>query len=137
MKVVSKGFLVALIALVCSASFSFGQADRSSEEIFAVVEESAKPQGGMAEFYKYLASNMIIPEEVKNGTVSGRVSIEFLIDSTGVIVPDKVFVVQSLSRACDAEAVRLIRGSPPWSPGMSRGKPVRQRYTLPVIFKTK
>ncbi|HNV30904.1 MAG TPA: energy transducer TonB, partial [Cyclobacteriaceae bacterium] len=36
---------------------------------------------------------------------------------------------------CDEEAVRIIQNSPPWNPGRQRGKPVRQRMVLPIIFK--
>ena len=34
----------------------------------------------------------------------------------------------------DAEAVRVVKSSPKWKPGIKNGKPVRVTYTLPVIF---
>ena len=35
----------------------------------------------------------------------------------------------------DKEAVRVIMGMPKWKPGMQRGKPVRVKYTVPVMFR--
>ena len=35
----------------------------------------------------------------------------------------------------DAEAIRIIRSMPNWTPGKQRGEPVRVRFTLPVTFR--
>ncbi len=35
----------------------------------------------------------------------------------------------------DKEAVRVIQTMPRWKPGQQRGKAVRVRFTLPVVFR--
>ena len=35
----------------------------------------------------------------------------------------------------DKEALRVIGTMPKWKPGMQRGKPVRVKYTVPVMFR--
>ena len=46
-----------------------------------------------------------------------------------------VKVVRGIGAGCDEEAIRVVEGSPAWNPGKQRGKPVRQKYTLPIQFK--
>ena len=108
---------------------------RPADEVFLVIEDPASFPGGMPKFYDYVNKNMKSPNEVKNGTVSGKVFVEFVIDSTGQIPSTDVKVIKGLCKACDEEAVRLIKGSPNWNPGFQRGKPVRQRMVLPIMFR--
>jgi TonB family protein len=35
----------------------------------------------------------------------------------------------------DAEAVRVVKMMPKWTPGRMGGKPVRTRFVLPITFK--
>jgi len=98
------------------------------------VEKSAEFPGGIKEFYAYLSKNLRLPREVREGKASGRVLVEFVVDSTGQILPQDVNILQPLCNTCDAEAVRLVRGSPDWIPGSSRGKPTRQKIALPITF---
>ena len=44
-------------------------------------------------------------------------------------------IVQSLSPACDAEVIRIVRAMPRWKPGKSGGQPVNVYFTLPVTFR--
>lgn len=43
--------------------------------------------------------------------------------------------MRSVGAYLDKEALRIIRLMPKWKPGMNRGKPVRVRYTVPVVFR--
>ena len=105
------------------------------DEVFTVYEDPASFPGGMQSFYNYINKNIKFPKEVKNGTISGKVLVDFVIDSTGQIPPDEVKIKQGLCKPCDEEAIRLIKGSPKWNPGVQRDKPVRQRMIMPIMFK--
>jgi protein TonB len=35
----------------------------------------------------------------------------------------------------DKEAIRVISSMPKWKPGKQRGKAVRVKYTVPVVFR--
>lgn len=109
--------------------------DKLVEEVFTVYEEPASFPGGMQSFYNYINKNIKFPKEVKNGTINGKVLVDFVIDSTGQIPPDEVKIKQGLCKPCDEEAIRLIKGSPKWNPGVQRDKPVRQRMIMPIMFK--
>ncbi len=104
-----------------------------TEEIFTVVEESAAPRGGMAAFYKYVGEKIKYPAQARRMGIEGRVFVEFVIQKDGSL--SDVRAIKGIGAGCDEEAVRIIQSAPPWTPGKQRGKPVKQRYTLPIIFK--
>ena len=103
------------------------------DEIFTIVEESAAPKGGMAAFYKYIGSKLKYPSQATRMGVEGKVFVEFVINRDGTLVD--VRVVRGIGAGCDEEAIRVVQSSPAWTPGKQRGKPVRQKYTLPIQFK--
>jgi protein TonB len=103
------------------------------DEIFTIVEETATPKGGMAAFYKYVGSKLKYPPQANRMGVEGKVYVEFVINRDGSIVDARV--VRGIGAGCDEEAARVVASSPPWNPGKQRGKAVRQKYTLPIIFK--
>ena len=103
------------------------------DEIFTIVEETATPKGGMPAFYKFVGSKLKYPAQATRMGVEGKVFVEFVINRDGTIVD--VRVVRGIGAGCDEEAIRVVQSSPPWNPGKQRGKPVRQKYTLPIQFK--
>jgi len=103
------------------------------DEIFTIVEETATPKGGMAAFYKFVGSKLKYPPQANRMGVEGKVYVEFVINRDGSIVDARV--VRGIGAGCDEEAVRVVASSPAWNPGKQRGKAVRQKYTLPIIFK--
>ncbi|MCK6617021.1 MAG: energy transducer TonB [Cyclobacteriaceae bacterium] len=103
------------------------------DQIFLVVEESATPKGGMAAFYKYVQDKMKYPAQARRMGIEGKVFVEFVINRDGSI--QDVKAIKGIGAGCDEEAVRVVQSAPPWNPGKQRGKPVRQRYVVPIIFK--
>jgi protein TonB len=103
------------------------------DQIFLVVEESASPKGGMAAFYKFVSEKMKYPAQARRMGVEGKVFVEFVINRDGSITDVKA--IKGIGAGCDEEAVRVVQSAPPWNPGKQRGKPVRQRYVVPIIFK--
>ncbi|MBY0435357.1 MAG: energy transducer TonB [Cyclobacteriaceae bacterium] len=104
-----------------------------TDEIFTVVEESAAPKGGMQAFYKYVGEKIKYPAQARRMGIEGRVFVEFVIQKDGSL--SDVRAIKGIGAGCDEEAVRIVQSAPAWTPGKQRGKPVKQRYTLPIIFK--
>jgi TonB family protein len=102
--------------------------------IFTVVEDVASFPGGMGAFYEYIGRNIKYPEAARKDRATGRLFVEFVINTDGTIDPESVKVHKGFHPACDAEAIRLMQQSPPWSPGKQHGKPVRQKMVLPIVF---
>jgi TonB family C-terminal domain len=103
------------------------------DEIFTVVEETAAPKGGMPAFYKYVGDKMKYPAQARRMGVEGKVFVEFVIGKDGSI--SDVRAIKGIGAGCDEEAVRVVQAAPAWTPGKQRGKPVKQRMVLPIIFK--
>lgn len=103
------------------------------DQIFLVVEETATPKGGMGAFYKYVGDKMKYPAQARRMGIEGKVFVEFVINRDGSITDVKA--IKGIGAGCDEEAVRVVQSAPPWNPGKQRGKPVRQRYVVPITFK--
>jgi len=104
-----------------------------TDEPLVFPEQSASPIGGFEAFYKYVGENTRYPSMARRQEIEGRVFVEFVIAKNGALT--EVKVVKGIGGGCDEEAARIVKSAPAWNPGKQRGKPVRQRYTLPIIFK--
>ncbi len=109
------------------------QPKEETDEVFTVVEESATPKGGMQAFYKFVGEKIKYPAQARRMGIEGRVFVEFVINKDGSL--SDVRAIKGIGAGCDEEAVRIVQSSPAWNPGKQRGKAVKQRYTLPIIFK--
>jgi protein TonB len=105
------------------------------EEVpFAIVEQKPTFQGGDANtFTKWVFSKIIYPEIAKENGVQGRVTLQFTIETDGSV--KNVKVLRGVDSSLDKEAIRVVSSSPKWKPGMQRNKPVRVKYTFPVVFQ--
>ena len=104
------------------------------QTIFEVVEQMPEfPNGGMAGLMQYLSKNIKYPTIAQENGTQGRVIVQFVVNKDGSIVDAKV--VRSVDPYLDKEALRVINTMPKWKPGMQRGKPVRVKFTVPVMFR--
>lgn len=104
------------------------------QTIFEVVEKMPEfPNGGQAGLMQYLAKNIKYPPIAQENGTQGRVTCQFVVNKDGSIVDVKV--MRGVDPYLDKEAVRVISAMPKWKPGMQRGKPVRVKYTVPVMFR--
>ena len=110
------------------------QLPEGEEELFFIVEEMPKFQGGdLNKFREWVASQIHYPEEVAEKGQGGRVTVSFIIEPDGRV--DQVSVKESSGvPALDSEAVHVVSSSPRWTPGKQRGKKVRVQQTVPIIF---
>ena len=112
----------------------FAAAPKAEEqgEVFQVVEEMPMFPGGMEELMKYLQKEIKYPQEAIDKGIGGKVIVQFVVNTDGSICNDSV--VKSVDPILDAEAIRVVRSMPNWTPGKQRGEPVRVRFTIPVAF---
>ena len=103
------------------------------QQIFQVVAEMPEFPGGMAECMKFLSKNIKYPPISAENGIQGRVIVQFVVNQDGSIV-DPV-VVRGVDSHLDKEALRVIQMMPKWKPGKQRGKAVRVKYTVPVMFR--
>lgn len=103
------------------------------DKVYQSVEQMPEFPGGMAEMLKFLQMNIKYPPTAAANKIEGRVIVQFIIDKTGQV--GDVQVVRSVNEELDAEAVRVIKSMPKFTPGRQDGKAVAVWYTLPIAFK--
>lgn len=114
-------------------NYDVQEEEEDEGEIFFIVEDMPSFQGGdVNKFRTWVAEHLQYPEIAAENGISGRVFVRFVVEPDGRV--DKVEVIRGVDPALDAEAVRVVKSSPKWSPGKQRGKPVRVAYTFPIVF---
>jgi TonB family protein len=106
----------------------------SDEDKYVVIEEMPSFQGKGGEgFREYLAKNVTYPEDAKKNGITGKVFVQFTVNTKGEVTDVKV--VRGVSPSLDKEAVRVVTSSPLWTPGKQKGEPVDVQFTFPIDFK--
>lgn len=67
--------------------------------------------------------------------IDGTVIVQFVVDEKGYV--SQVTLARSIDPYLDQEAIRVIRSSPRWEPGIQAGKPVSVLFSVPVKFELK
>lgn len=109
------------------------QEDDESNDVMPIAESMPEFPGGYDALNAYLIKNIKYPTGAQEYNAQGRVLVEFVVNTDGSIVDAKV--VRSVDSLLDKEALRVVSAMPKWEPGMQHGKPVRSRYTIPVMFR--
>ncbi len=107
--------------------------EEEDAEIFFIVEDMPSFQGkGQNGFRAYIFQNLKYPEIAAENGIAGKVYVKFVVEANGSVT--NVELVRGVDPALDAEAIRVVKSSPKWSPGKQRGKPVRVSFTFPISF---
>ena len=104
----------------------------TSNVVYEVVEIQPSPPGGMAGWNKYLMENLRYPTNAQRKGIEGTVIVAFVVNTDGTTTD--IEILRSVGGGCDEEVIRIVKGSPKWTPGMQRGTPVRTRMRLPLRF---
>ncbi len=88
-----------------------------------------EPYGGAGAWAKFLQKNLRYPDT----DIQGRVVISFIIERDGKLTD--LNIVKGVDNLLDREALRVLKLAPAWKPGQQNGKPVRVKYTIPIVFQ--
>ena len=110
------------------------QADTTKKKKYWDCIPETMPQfpGGQKVMMKYLAANIKYPATAAKYKKQGRVIVTFTVRKDGSVTHAKI--AKSIDPELDAEALRVVRAMPKWTPGTQFGKPVNVKYALPVKF---
>ena len=108
--------------------------DDPDNPVFEVVESMPEfPGGGMTAMMQFLSKNIKYPVNAQKNGTQGRVTVQFIVNIDGSI--SNIGIIRGVDPELDGEAVRVISTMPNWKPGTQKGKPVRVKYTVPVMFR--
>ena len=83
-------------------------------------------------FTDWVSARLKYPKEAKAAHIDGSVLVQYVVGKNGGV--QEVQVLKGVHPVLDAEAVRVVRSSPKWKPGIKDGKPVRVTRTVEVVF---
>ncbi len=102
-------------------------------EVYSSAGLEVQPEfpGGLASFYKYVGKNYTYPEGEE---INGKVIVSFVVEKDGSLTDIKV--LRDLGYGTGAEAIRVLKKMPKWSPGEQNGRKVRCSYNLPIVLQS-
>ena len=134
-KKMKKLILMLLMAECClmTAHAQKTVVSQTNQKVFDTVEQMPEYPGGMQAMIAFLQTNMKYPEDAAKQKVEGRVMVQFIVETDGSI--SDVHVAKQVFPSLDAEAIRVVQAMPKWTPGKDKGRVVRVKYNLPIVFR--
>lgn len=105
----------------------------TNSKVFEMVEVPPVFQGGDNALMKFISKNVKYPADAIEKNIQGKVIIQFIVDETGKIIEPKI--VKGVLPSIDAEALRVVKSMPNWTPGKEKGKNVKCKFFIPINFK--
>lgn len=116
-------------SLLEGTSYENGEETKYSK---AIVQPEFK--GGINNFYKFLGQNIMYPIEASRRGITGKVMLSFVVCEDGSLCDYKV--EKGVGFGLDDEALRVVKKmNYQWEPGEMRGKKVRVKYNVPIVFQ--
>ena len=102
-----------------------------------IAETMPEYTGGMDAMKAFIQENLTVPEKYQNMDAKAeyRVFIQFVVEADGSVTEVETVKPDPSKKDLNDEAIRVVKAMPKWKPGTQDGKPVRVRYTLPILFK--
>jgi TonB family protein len=109
-------------------------AAESQAKVFDFVSVDTPPQfpGGIEKFYAFVGKMIKYPKEAVDKQVQGKVFMSFIVEQDGSL--NNIQIERRLGAGTDEEALRVLKASPHWNPGLKNNQPVRVKYNMPISF---
>lgn len=125
-----KLLLIMLLAFVSVNAYS--QSDDADNDVYNMVDQSAKFQDGYNSIIKFVQENIKYPAEAQENNVHGKLMVSVIVEKDGSLSDIKI--KKGLGYGLDEEIVRIIKMMPKWQPAQHKGKAVRQSQTIMIPF---
>jgi TonB family protein len=99
---------------------------------YTKVDKAPEFKGGPDEFHKFVDHHLIYPSIAREDGTQGIVMIGFVIEKDGSV--SNVETITGIGDGCDEQAIRVIKLSSPWKPGILNGNAVRVACIVPFQF---
>ncbi|MES2004956.1 MAG: energy transducer TonB [Bacteroidota bacterium] len=105
------------------------------DEVYTIVQVEARFPGDIAGWKKYLEQNLNRDLPAENGAPAAdyTVTVSFIVDRNGVI--SDVKAENDPGYGTKAEAIRVIKKSPNWTPAIQNGQHVVYRQKQNITFR--
>ena len=132
-----KLFLMSMMAVFFLSTVSAQKTvvSQKNQKVYDVVEQMPEFPGGMPALIAFLQNNVKYPADAEKQKVEGKVMVSFVVETDGSI--SDVKVMKKVFPSLDAEAIRVVKAMPRWTPGKQKGKVVRVHFSLPIAYRLK
>ncbi len=121
-----------LISVLSFNKINYAQ-EVQKEKVYTEADVYPEYPGGKEALITEIVQNVKYPQTAKEGNIQGKVFVEFIVKKDGSVTDVKV--LKGIDKACDEEAVRVVKGLKQFKPGLKNSKPVAVQMTLPIAFK--
>lgn len=90
--------------------------------------------GGRDSLAMYIKTHTKCPRCVHKHHTSAVIEVDFVVAKDGSL--KNIHVLKPLCKACDKEAIRVVKGMPKWQPGMMGRNPIEMDYHVDIPFGT-
>jgi periplasmic protein TonB len=95
-------------------------------------EKESEFPGGAKGWQRYLLKNLKYPERALNSSITGKVSVLFVVNKEGTT--EEISIFRSVEFSLDREAEYMISHSPKWIPAYQDGRIVKSYKIQPIVF---
>ena len=128
-----KLLFILMLCFTALATAGAQQTEKPLGKVYDIVDVMPQFPGGQGELMKFLRNNVKYPAEAQKKKREGRVIVTFVVNKKGRIIDPTV--ERSAHPLLDAEALRVIKRMPKWTPGRMNGESVNVKFRLPITFK--
>ncbi|MDD4922604.1 MAG: TonB family protein [Bacteroidales bacterium] len=107
----------------------------TDDGLYVIVEEMPAFPGGEKGLMEYIYRNLRYPYVATSNKIENCVICTFIINTDGSVT--QINITQPVHPLLEKEAIRVLKTLPKWIPAKRHGKPIRVKYTLPIIFRLK
>lgn len=109
-------------------------ADSAADLVYDRAEVMPDFPGGSNALMQFIGKHLVYPATARDAGFEGKVIVKFYIDTDGS-VKEPIVLRNDGCPECSDEVLRVVSKFPKWSPGLSKGNPVKVYYSLPIILK--
>lgn len=95
---------------------------------------SAEFPGGHEALLEFVKKNAVVPK-MEELTLNTKVFVRFIVDADGTISNIQIIKGSAACKACNDEAVRVVKAMPKWIPAVAYGQALSSTIVLPIQFK--
>ncbi|RYF20504.1 MAG: TonB family protein [Flavobacteriales bacterium] len=112
----------------------FAPEEENDQKIYSFQSMEVPPEfpGGIAKFYEFLGKTIQYPTLAADNDIQGNVFVSFVVERDGSL--NDIKIDRKLGYGTDEEALRVLKLSRRWNPGIQNGRPVRVKYNIPIKF---
>ncbi|WP_257670696.1 energy transducer TonB [Parapedobacter tibetensis] len=101
---------------------------------YTVRESPPEYIGGINKLMQFIGKHYRYPPAAIESGVQGTLLVSFVVDNEGKVTD--IEIKRDLGHGTGEAAVKTLKSSPKWTPGYTRGIPVRVSYVLPIRLNT-